>query len=391
MSRIKFNPAEVTSREKVGSHYINEQLSNMRNDIRELYRKSSFQIGRTTLISDLMTTMDYTISTLLADDIDTEDNEVLVGISTPDKMMYPSSVQDVHKVHVDNVYKVMTLNRIQEDNQIVETHQGKVSVRSDIGIVRNTNNNVYLEKVSAITETDYRAPFIYDDPYVIKFSKDTPIERANVNYMIKSGTRTMKFNTVRILPIPSIGNTLLDKFIIRKAGKNVNLNDPNDTPFDISMIDELKRTMPLYMTVGETECDQIYISFDTHNYIYTMNASLISLGYIGIDMVNYSSKSYIGFEIDIPDGYSILNGIEIIPNELNVDPSVYCDWKIYDNWEDFDVMSDNFIVSSDHILGTDGYRGLTSDKLYLLLEMKETSNNSSPLVRSLKVKFSEET
>lgn len=392
MSRIKFSPTEVTSREKVSSDYVNKQLSDMRNDIRELYRKSSFQIGRTTLMSDLVTTLDYTISTLLTDESDAAENEVVVGIGTPEKIIYPSAVQEVHKVYVDNVYKVLTLNRIQEDSQIVETSEsGKTTVKSDISIVRNTNNNVYLEKVSAITETDYRAPFIYDEPYVIKFSKDTPIDRANVNYTIKSGTRTMRYNTIRILPIPSVGNTLLDKFISRKAGKGVNLVDYNDTPFDLSMIETIKRTMPLYMTLGETECDQLYISFDTNNYVYTMSASLIALGYIGIDMVNYASKSYIGFEVDVPEGYTILNGIELIANEMNIDLSVYCGWKIYDNWEDFDTMSDNFVVSNNNILGSDGYKGLTTDKLYLLLEMKETPNNSSPLVRSLRINFSEET
>jgi hypothetical protein len=205
--------------------------------------------------------------------------------------------------------------------------------------------------------------------------------RTTLDISVRSTAKPLSINALRFNPMPAAGMITLDS-LQYGAGTNVVLNGGADLT-ELSSF-ELDRTYQGYIHFRPITSTAFTISLSSETYISAFNAVAIGLSRLIGELNTYASKSYVGWLVEYPDGYTKIKNLKILPAKYSngvANTSV----KIYDNEGDFNLVNDSYIEQCDDDTNLD-IQSSSVPTPYVLLEI-DNDNGTSPCVGKVQLEF----
>ena len=314
------------------------------------------------------------MSSVLSSLVVAEDN--IVTFDPYSTHVYPSSLTEGEKAEYHQEFMAFIAKRVNSQLVFTDTYDRIDSSLSLVKTVYTSDNSIPTKIVENAIENCLTGAA----PFIARYMMESAV-RTTLNIDIRSTSKPLSINAIRFVPIPSIGMISLDS-IKYGSGSNVVLNGGADLP-EISAY-TLNRTYQGYIHFRPITTTDLYLALSSETYISSFGAVAVGLSRLIGELNTYASISYIGWEVEYPDGYDKITNLKILPakysNGVN-GTSV----RIYDNLADFNLVNDNYIERCDADTNLNiQYSSVPTP--YILLEI-ENDNGTSPCVGSVKLEF----
>lgn len=329
--------------------------------------------GRMKILASCIDLMDAAIVNVINAAYTGDANTVIIGPGTG--AIYPTAVTDDEKAERITEFGIIIAKRVS--TKLVFT-DANGNVYPFIDIVRSSNNALYLQQPDRIIENSVFHALDSDVPYLAHFVKEN-MTRSNVILDIVSTDRPVEINAVRFKPMPVVGSVQLD-YVRYGDGQKIVMNGAEN--FDETAAYESRRTFPAYVHFEPVITSRLQVSFSSE--IYSASSGSVAVGVnqiIGEHNV-YAETSYIGYEVEFPDGTSRLTRIEAIADEFagSLDN---IRMRVYDSLENFNAMNSNYVTTCESSMNTN-IAG--PGPLYLLVELSSV-NNTTPCIGKIQLEF----
>lgn len=347
----------------------------------ELYNKISSNFHRLLQVYGMVRTatvcLELTNASMMTVLAATEtDQPNIVTVTAYDDCIYPSIVETNERAERNQEFVSITAKRVNS----------RLVFADEDGIL---NPSISLTK--AIQTADDKSPkyviensienaFRGDLPYVARFVKDE-VAKTTLLLDIESKDQAYAINAIRYIPMPAMGAITLDG-LSYSDGKLLTLNGGGKLE-DISVY-TLARTYQGYIHFEPIETTKLSLKLSSEVYLSALAAIAIGITKIIGEFNTYALKSYIGWKIDYPFGYSKLKNIRLIPATYSSSMK-NASIKIYNNVNDFNQTNDNYIIKCGENTDVD-IRETSVPEPYMLLEL-DSENNTTPCVGRIRLEF----
>ena len=305
-----------------------------------------------------------------------KDEQNVTAITAYDEAIYPSIVEESEKAERNQEFVSITSKRVNS----------RLVLADENGVI-----NPSLEIIKTAVSGDQRAPryiiensisnaFRGDLPYVARYVKDD-VSKVVLNLSITSKDQPFTINALKFIPMPAMGATVLEA-LTYDVGKNVVMNGGVELP-PISVY-QIERTYQGYIHFEPVSTTELTLSLASEVYLSALGCIAIGINKIVGEFNTYAIKSYIGWPIKYPYGYSRIANIQIIPATYS-ESMKNVRAKIYDNINDFNQVNDRYIALCDENTDLD-IRQTSAPTPYLLLEL-DSENNTTPCVGRIRLEF----
>lgn len=375
---IKINrSATVSSRDH---RDFNDKL---RYELSSLYHRSLAITSELNALSSMITLTEKSTVSMMRKYIDTLNllnSDVIIDAQTAP--IFPADLTDLQKAEQHSEFGIISAKRIESASVFLNSI-GKL--HDHLRVTRTTLNGIVDESPDQIIENNTKHIFDRNIPYIIKFEKENLL-RASIYLDIMSDSIPIRLNALRFIPYPGTGSVILDgywkdgSFPVKTNG-NMSYEKPLGTyEGDVDPSYD-QYTLPGYIHSELINTLNLRLGFSSINYITELQSIVIGLGAVVGELNVYSEKSYIGYELQIPEGKSLKN-LQIhsdiySPSLSNM--SIY----IYNDINHFNTMNDNYITRT---YGSTDLNISGPGPLYLLVEL-DSVNNISPALSKITARF----
>ena len=295
-------------------------------------------------------------------------------VSASTTPLYPSSLSEYEYAERFPEFGTIIAKRISSRPVFVDEYG---SILSYVDVVRTTNNALFLARPDRLVEGSTKNMLAGNVPYTAKFERQD-MTRSNITLSLVSRGNPFAINALRYIPMPSAGVNVLDYV---RSSSVVPLVQNGDVEFDdVTSSDDasvrLHRTVSGYLHFEQVTTANLKLSVSSDVYVPDLGAVFIGISSLMGEMNVYAVKSYIGYEIELPSGTTLISRGTIAPDHLSSSVSGVRA-LLYDNLADFNAVSRNYLAafSGDEVLGI----RTNATTMYLLLEIT-ASQNTTPCV-----------
>lgn len=306
--------------------------------------------------------------------VDEEEDKIYIDSHT--EPQYPTSISEIDMAENISEYGIIIAKRINNRSIFVDDND---IIKPNIEIVRSTDNSLFLENPDKVIENSPKHAFEGIEPYIAQFVKNN-MSRSNITIDVKSNSQPFLINAIKYIPMPMAGSIMLER--LRYDGINpVILN--GEVEFDETSIYDIHRTLPGYIHFEPVETSVMRITVTSELFNTSLNAVTVGISKIAGEYNTYASKSYIGYKVNTPLGYTKLkavtmnkDGYTMSLNNISI--------KIYDSLDEFNNVSNRYLISC----GTNQTVDIPCENipLYFLVEI-DSINNTTPSLSGISLEY----
>jgi len=288
---------------------------------------------------------------------------------------YPTSLSDAEQAENHAEFGTITAKRL--NTALVFTDETD-SVRPTIEMVRSTTTGA-TEALQTMIENSLDHCLVGTEPYLCRFVGQS-ITRANLAIDILSRNRQMNINALRFIPMPTAGSVSLSG--VRYDGVNpVIMNGAREYPL-VSTFDRTK-SYPAYLHFRPASTNLLRVNLNSTLFVTQLNAISIGISRLVGEYNAYAKKSYIGYEVEIPEGATRLTELSLYADSyaLSIQNTRV---KVYSSQSEFNNVSSNFIASSAGVQTMNV--PISGTTLYFLLEITSV-DNTTPCIGKIVARF----
>lgn len=305
-----------------------------------------------------------------------KDEPHIINITAYDECLFPTAISDNEQAERSQEFVTITSKRVNSRSIFVD---------------ENDILNSSLEFTKAIKTSDEKIPkyiiensienaFKGDLPYVSRFVKDE-VKKTTLELQILSKDQPFTLNAIRYIPMPAMGAITLDSMTY-DGGKHLVTNGDCVLP-DVNTY-AIDRTYQGYIHFEPIETSTFCIQLSSEVYLSALSCTAIGITKIIGEFNTYALKSYIGWKITYPYGYTQLKNITIFPATYSTSMK-HVRIKIYDNSNDFNEISDRYIIQCGENTEVNIQQS-TVPEPYILMELDSVSN-TTPCVGRIRLEF----
>ena len=369
------NIRSVGRDEKVSSQELRDLDDSMIAAISSDYHRLRVLLGKVRTLSTCLrvTNAAYAQELRLLEEASADSMTVkLTATSTP---VYPSSLSDAECAENHPEFGIIAAKRL--NTALVFTDETD-EIRPTITLSRTSTTGVTEQVLTAI-ENSIDHCLVGTEPYLYRFVGET-ITKANLTINIFSNNKKMNINALRFIPMPSAGNTSLSGLrydVVSPVVMNGNMEYPVVSEFDRT------KSYPAYLHFKPVQTNLLKIDLNSNLFVAQLQTITIGVTRIVGEYNAYAKKSYIGYEIPIPEGATKLVELSIYADSYALSV-LNTRMRVYSTLADFNNVTSNSIASSAGVQPLNV--SVTGDVLYGLLEITSV-DNTTPCIGKIIARF----